>query len=330
MKHLKRAAMFFSLFVTSSVLASCKETTIVNRVSDESTIIDILGYSLEYELDIPGTQISYNHMREGANTKNKFGPNFDEGNRLYTYLMDYRETEKYYFVYINKDEVKKRYLADWLDEYLDKRTEGNDCRFDPDNDKYVIDGRYVFVGKKEGVNDFIITSSNEIDQKYEINGHMMALYLEMKSVTVIQNVSTKKEINKTLPLLNKLPLKYDDSKGMFDKLSQQDYGETYANKTYPYVGKRLETYPTTLERKECLYSPIMGFDENKLYKTVKANIDGNKVLLPRMSNGYDLLMDEELPITEENVFGEYKKEFLNAFIECDGEDSSTTKYGYYI
>ncbi len=76
---------------------------------------------------------------------------------------------------------------------------------------------------------------------------------------------------------NKFGLNFDEVNRVYTYL--MDYGETYANKTYSYVGKHLETYPATLERKECLYSLIAGFDENKLYKTVKANVDGNKVLL---------------------------------------------------
>ncbi len=324
MKQIKSKIILPALFIASSILASCNSSTPVNAISDETTINNVLLYSLDYQVNIPGKQISYNHMWEGIDTKNQFGPNFTEENRLYTYLTEYGETEKYYFVYVKKDGIST--LNSWISSYLESGSESNDCKFQKDEN--VIDGKYVYAAEKNEIKDFLVTSSNVLDQKYEINNYKMALCLEMKTVTILQNSSTKENINKKLPLFNRAVMKYDTSKGTLERASQGNFDETYTNNIYSYLGKRLETYPKTFESKECLYSPLMGFTTN-LYKTVRAPISKNRILLPRISSEYDLLSKEELPSTLEDVYQEHKGEFLDAFIEYKNNESSDNAYGYY-
>ncbi len=311
------ALMAFSMF-------SC-QNEISNKVTDEETINNVVNYSLEYRFFNPGTQISYNHMWEGTDTQNKFGPNFSKDNRLYTYLLNYGESTKhYYFVYVNKD--KTQTLTDWVANYLKNTTKDNDCVFD--EDKNIVDGKYLLGANKNGFDDFLVTYGNDFNQKMEIGGYKMALCLESKTVTIKKNASTKTDLNKKFSLFKRVTLKYDETMSSFTELKENVSDRDLTDVTFSYVGDRLETYPKSFENSNCFYAPKMGLDDTFNYKTVKVPVTDKGILLPRKENGYDLLdKNVELPITAEDVYENHKDEFLDAFLEY--EENSSTGYAYF-
>ncbi len=302
---------------------SCKET-INNMVTDEEIKSCVLNYPMQYERN-PGTEISYNHMWDGTDTKNKYGPNYDESNRLYTYLIEYGETvDDYYFVYVNNSCFST--LSEWANEYVTKDRKSYDCEFSEETN--VIDGKYLLGAKKSNMDDFIVTHSDKFDQKYQINGYRMAMCLQAKTLTISQNASTKTTLNKKVKMYRRMILKHDETANTFTKIDEISYQDGWVNSSFSYAGKKLETYPKTFEDLSRIYAPLHGFDDEIICEPATAKITDKGVLLPRIANGYDLLDKEiELPITVEDVYQDHRDEFLNAFIEY-AEEYSTNYYQY--
>lgn len=106
-------------------MLSCKDNS-SNVMKDEETIEKVTNYKLEYPSQDPGCEISYHHMWDGTDTKNMFGPNYSNENRLFTYLLNYEEeTDDYYFVYVNKGSLST--ITNWLEAYLESETSDNDA-----------------------------------------------------------------------------------------------------------------------------------------------------------------------------------------------------------
>lgn len=305
---------------------SCKET-INNVVTDEEIKSYVLNYPMQYQRN-PGTEISYNHMWEGTDTKNKYGPNYGESNRLYTYLIEYGEmVDNYYFVYINDSYFST--LSDWAKEYIVKEGKSYDCEFNAEAN--MIDGKYLLGAKKNNIDDFIVTHSDKFDQKYQINGYRMAMCLQTKTLTISQNASTKTTLNKKVKMYGRMILKYDESANTFTKIDEISYQDSWINSSFSYAGKKLETYPKSFEGLNRIYAPLHGFDDETICVPATARITDKGVLLPRIQNGYDLLNKEvELPITVEDVYQDHRDEFLDAFTEYAEEYSNdNTKYAYF-
>ena len=317
MKTIKK--IIFPLIALS--LFSC-QTSVDNETVSTEVKEEILNFSLNYSVIVPGNQISYNHMWEGTDSKNKFGPNFSENSRLYTYLLDYKDTEKYYFVYVNSKYTNN--LKDKFSSYSESNEIiKNDCKFSSDDN--VIDGKYILMANNENIDDFVITSSNKVDSDYEKDGYTLALCLKSKEVTILENVSSKAAINKTIPLYEREILSYDSDNKRFSVQNDLNlFSSAFANS-----GKMLEVYPKSFEDLSCLYASSMGFQNKDYFRTVRAKIDSKGVILPSKISGYDLLDSEtELPTTVEDVYQNHKKEFSDALLEKI-DSSSSYEYSYF-
>ncbi len=326
MKHIKNIVKLVVSGLAVTTMLSCKDNS-SNVIKDEEIIEKVTNYQLEYPSQDPGCEISYHHMWDGTDTKNMFGPNYSNENRLFTYLLSYEEeTDDYYFVYVNKDSLS--IITNWLETYLESKTSDNECQFDKDVN--IVDGKYLLGAKNNDLNDFLVTHSDNISQKLDIDGYRMALCLKAKNVNVVKNASTKTEINKKLQLFKRVPLKYDQDKSTFAELSSDYFkNDKYVNERFSRTGEWLETNSKSFVDRNCLYAPSIGIIiDGGYYKSVSVQIFDKGILLPRKDNGYDLLdKNVELPLTVQDVYQDYRDDFLDAFIEY--KQNSSTGDGYF-
>ena len=86
------------------MILTCSECgyTIKDTSLDDTSIKNqLLEYNFSSLLSVPGRQLSYNFLWEGYDTENKYGPNINKENRLYTYLTEYLEEENgYHLLYL--------------------------------------------------------------------------------------------------------------------------------------------------------------------------------------------------------------------------------------
>lgn len=328
MKRIKNLVLATSPLLMMGILSSCdKNETSNNIVTDEEIITNLTNYPLEYQYNIPGNEISLNTMWDGYGEENGCGISFSKDHRIYTYLLDFSGNDtNYYFVYIKEGKITG--LTPWVDDYLKNKSESNECKFL--NGEKVVDGKYLLSARENDVNDFLVTCSNSIDQKYEVNGYRMTLCLKEKKVTISENVSSKKSINKTISLYTRVVLNYDSNKNSFEPVQMTDADSNYRKNLFSFGRKMLATYPNEIESKACLYDAVMGFNEKKIHKAAKAEVTDKGVLLPRIEFGYDLLDDQvELPSDITDAYGSHKKEFLDAFKEYESEEESQNRYAYF-
>lgn len=277
------------------------------------------NFVLEYVLN-PGNYITYNEMWEGKVYWNDDSA-YQSNRTLYTYLLNYREKKNdFYFVYVKENCLSS--LREYASTYLDSESRSykyNNVQFNMDEN--IVDGKYVLAAQKLENDCMMVVQSNDIEsQKFKRDGYQLALCLEGTSVTIEQNASVKKSINKNVTMFEKIELIWDEESGL--KREEEPNAS--------YVGEKLEVYPTGFENMDCLYSPVMGFANTIYCQTVTAEIHSEGVLLPRLMGGIDLLSDDSKLNKYEDVYCDYKNEFLDAFLGYAEEYSSgNNKYAYF-
>ncbi len=292
---------------------------------------------MDYILHVPGSQFSYKYIWDGYDLENKFGPCISEEYRLFTYLTEYKESDKeYYLVYLDSKSIVD--YTSWLKKY-ESDMEGNhlNYHFSPYDEQNIIDGKYLYSHQKlnkENNNLKVFSTTNINDIPFQIDEYQLVLCAQRKEAIIKKNLSTNKDINKTIFFYNRYELFFEETTKTPEYYLFTDYEKVNQNKLanmFSYVGEMVEAYPTTYEKLEYSSFPILGFKNCSYHLTVRVEkvIENNKeyLLLPRYNiyggEHIDLLEDnDDLFFYEEDVYREYKKIFKEAlFRETEIADS---------
>ena len=303
-------------------IAGCSNSIQLSR--EEKAILD---YDFYYE-QTPGQSLSYKMMWDGYDNDNKFGPCVSYDNRLYTFLIEYREVKsEYNLVYLKNNLLEKclSYLAEHENDNLIK------TRFTQYSDTNTVDGKLLYAYKQlsNTYNDVVFKVADKLDDiAYSFDDYVLALAVRKKQLFNKQNVSSGKFVNKELTAFSRHILSFSNKK---PELVSYD-----GKSDFDYIGDRLEVYPLGIETVSFLYYPRLGLINSEYQKTVHSNIciiDGESyLLLPRYilsDNGAIDLLDVSYSfVLYEDVYREYKKEF-RSFVFCD-DYFSTKNYSYSL
>ena len=308
-----------------------------SNVEDEQIINYIFNCSLDYSLSVPGAEISYNVLWTGYDLENNFGTKISPESRFYTYLTNYEANQdSFYLLYLKKSDIEQS--NEWLINY--KNNKENDYRnYHFCDNEMVIDGKYLLYAQKNNVKTFsVYQTSNPLNMPFTFENWQLAMCLQSKSIEIEENVSLKKNINKTLTVFRRYELVFDEFSHKMEQYSfdsQEKYNVNIVDNIFSYQGKRIETYPENFESMSYCYCPIMGMvGLGGLINTKRADLLENRIILPRyyMSNGetpIDLLSSSSDFSFIEDVFRNFKNLFLDAYVkDCDYE-GGLYKYGLF-
>lgn len=330
--------------IISSGLTACKNTDDdehKNQTTQGLTLIqneaernNVYNFNLEYELIVPGSQLSYYIMWTGYDLNNKFGPSVSMNNRFFTYLTDYSSDESFYLVYMNESIIDE--ATGWIAEYKKNYSNNNNCSFS--EDKNVIDGKYLLYAQKNDKHDFVVYRTDDAsDIKFTLEEMQLVMCLKAKTLKIEKNVSTGKSINRSVVLLNRTELLFDETTQSFAPYSFvssfEQIAVSFCNNIFDYKGKRIEAYPESFEESNFLYCPSVGLAGTRYLKTVRADVSDGKVMLPRYieeeTQRIDLLdTNADLSIYED-VYKDLKSRFLDAYIGVADYPDSIYEYGLF-
>lgn len=315
----------------------------MEKVLDSNIQNQLVQYNFLYEFKVPDSDISYNCMWEGYDLENKFGPQIPKENRLYTYLTEYYEAEPGYFVVYLKDSLIND-LKDIFKAYeASASLDINNYHFSEYSKEEIIDGKYLFAYQPyEYKQDSDISFYHVKDYKdilYKIGDYQLVFCCQQKKGLIKENLSRKEAINKNINLYLREELIFADKNKSPERYvfnTYEQYNKKMVKELFGYVGERIEVFHKAYEDMEYGYYPLLG---NGLFglKTVRADIlsvDNVKyVVLPRYvldgKNKIDLLDENTNFIFEEDVFREYKADFLKAFFRLYDNNTKYMEYGLY-
>lgn len=311
------------LFILTTQIAGCSKNSSFSE--EEKAILD---YDFLYN-QTPGDSLSYKMMWDGYDDDNMFGPCISYENRLYTFLLEYKEiNDGYNLVYLKNSVIDKcsNYLIEHRNDYLIK------TNFTIYSDIKTIDGKFLYAYKhisNKYNGDIVFKYANRLnDITYSFGDYSLAFVFRKKELLIKQNVSTNNSINNIAVAFSRHVISI--SKEQLELISYD------GNSNFDYVGDRLEVYPLDFETMSFTYFPRLGLINTAYQKTIRSDIyslDNNCcLLLPRYilngSETIDLLDDSYSFITYEDVFREYKEDFLN-FLFCDNYLTSKS-YSYSL
>ena len=321
--------LLISLFVIGCSVSKEKKDTQTDQhsesffdiVEDHNICQMVFDFRLEYDLKTPGKKLSYNYFWDGYDLENKFGPSFSKEERFYTYLTKYGDDiSDYYALYLTSEGLKN--FDDWFIQYKEEHVEdSNNYHFA--DDKNIIDGKYLLFAQNNNIDDFTVHHTNDLSLiKNTVSKYHLAICLQVKDFTIVENVSLKTNINRTIHLFRRYELKYENDSEfliqyIFDSFEQNNVH--YINYLFSYTGNRLETYPKSFENISACYCPWMGFDGINIYNEPRINLLNKSAILPRyafsMNSLVDLLDESTNFAIIEDVFRTHKNDFLNAYLQ---------------
>ena len=300
------------------------------KVDNQQMAKDVFNYNLNYNLKTPGANdgASYNVLWTGYDEQYPFPyQQISKENRLNTYLISFEQNvEKYYLVYLSKSVINQS--SSWLKKYAeDYKDDLTNYHFV--NDSSVVDGKYLLYAQRNNITDYSIYYTEDISSiPFTDINRQLAICLQVKTITIEQNVSAGKEINKTINLLRRYELKYNSWNNILEPYVFDNYEASnvkYVDNQFSYSGKMIKAFDIEIENKDVLYCPYL--------KTVSANIVDNKVLLPhyvKMNGDYANLLDDDFQSTfyHDDVYRDFKHLFLDAFIEDVDLNNESESYKY--
>ena len=329
--------MFYCLCITGCKNSSKNNTSIDEQIDylDNDSFFEVTNkedkkaffdYCIDYELNIPDSEISYKVLWKGYDTNNKFGPSISLKDRFYTYLVEYGNNKNVFFwITVGKDKLIE--FNDWYKLY--KKEHLNDLRnFHFVDDINVFDGKYLLYAQSKQIDNYkVYRSSNPLDVSLIKDNEQLAICLQAKTVTILKNVSSNIAINKKIIALNRFAVRFNEESNKFEQYYfeiPELYNVNVATNIFSFYGKRLECYPNSFENMNYCYCPLMGLYGSGLSKTKRADlIDDKTIALPRYVKSYDgngfvdlLDINEDLFYTED-VYGDLKSIFLEAFLYDD-------------
>ena len=315
------------------------ENVNIEEVTDDVIQKQLLDIKLDYGFVYPDTELSYKYMWDGYDLENKYGPNIEEKERLYTYLTEYWENDnKYYLIYIKKDLIDEYKI--WMQEYQNKGKEDYyNYHFSNYNEEKIIDGKYLLAHQKatdknmEGVKIFSCNSISKI--VFSLKDYQLVLCAESKQAVIKENISTSEKINKKISLYKRVELCFESEKtqpNLYTFELYESVNQRMVQEMFNYVGEMIEVYPDNYETLDYSSYPILGMKDFWFKETVRAQVvirgEEKTILLPRYVNNkekLDLLSYESNLFFEDDVFRNYKEKFDDALIE-----ETEQVYGEYI
>lgn len=310
----------------SFLLTSCgdKVPSNLKEVEDNNTINNFKTIYLNYGYFTPGLELSSMILFKGWDEDNLWGPSISKEERYHTYLVDYsnKNDTKYYFIYFKNSNLNK------FNEYYKNNVSG-ECNF-VDN-QYVIDSKYLHISNKLEMNDYLIYESDSLDNiTYSFNNYFLGSVFESRNITIKEDVSENKTLNKEIPLFNKMLFEYNTKSKIVEKYSGNELDDN--SYTFNLECKRLEAYSTDYLNQTYLNTPFLGHKNQDLSGARFSINKDDTILLPRYfkNNQGEMidLLDEnyEYQFLEDDIYKDLKKEFKDAFIKLESENS---KNGYY-
>lgn len=305
-------------------------------VDDPETKEAVYATQLEYELKVPGSEISYNVLWTGYDLQNKFGPKIPYELRFFTYLTYYSYTiNDFYFLYLPKTVIDNS--NQWLIDYENsKENDLNNYHFVSNTN--VLDGKLLLYAQKNNIDDYLLYRASDYSSvPFSIDDYQLAICLQAKELIIKENVSTGRAINKNLTVFRRYELSYDESSNRLDRYifdNLEKFNVNYVDRLFSYQGNRIEAYPSSFEMMKYCYCPIMGLAGTGHDKTIRADLLNDKtIILPRYvySSGesVDLLDDNFDLLLEEDVYREFKSLFLKAYIKDYDYESGNYKYALF-
>lgn len=300
----------------------------------------LMSFEFNYVFDVPGSELSYNHLWEGFDLENKFGPNIPKEERLFTYLTEYFENDnQYYLVYLKKNLIEEYEV--WLQEY--ENNMANDIynyHFSKYDEKHIIDGKYYFCFQKlssKDSEDIVYYTANNLDNvKYTVDDYQLVFCATSKQAIIKENISKQELINKRITLYKRVELIFDHQYGTLKEYvfpNNEKLNQNMVKEMFDYVGEMIEVYPETYKDIEFSSYPILGMKNYFFQESVRSKVvieDGKKYfLLPRYidlnDEKLDLLSDDTDLFFYDDVFRKYKEEFKDALVK-----ETTVTEGSYL
>ena len=322
-----------------SVFTSCSTSVSYNQVENDTLNNAILNFNYSYKSKLPGKVLmSYNTIWTGYDEDSS--PTYLS--KIYkqnTYLVEYSEeiNEEFYFIYFNKNnlnQIKEEFVT-----YRDKNS--NDYNnFHFSSEENIIDGKYIYIAKALNLNDIKIYKSNDISSmNYMIDDYQLGLCLESKYITLIDNISQNKSINRKLELFNLINLKYNESSKKLESYTfenDENKNVLSRNKLFNQTGKKIESYPAAIEKTSYIYCPTYEYSILGTLKSLHISVEDSKILLPKYNLLYSFnLLDENIDYSSstyilcEDVYRDFKNLFQNAFIEDSTYSDNQYSYAYF-
>lgn len=317
------------------LLFSCvskNENPDYEQITDSDKIGLLTGYNLEYKINVPGNNgVSYNVLWTGYDDKQPFPylPVSKE-DRYSTYLTSYSEnSEEYFLIYLSKQDINKS--KSWLKEY-DKNNSAdiNNYHFSSDSD--VIDGKYLLYAQKNNITSYSVYRTSDLSSiAYSYERKQLVFCLQTKTLTIEKNVSSGQTLNKNISIYRRIEMKYNSllnkvESYVFD--NDESINVQYIDRYFSYIGKKLETYPSTFEDISYIYCPFL--------KTNSAEIIDDKIILPhyvKIDNLYYDLLDNNFieSFFQDDIYRNFKPLFREAFLSDvnSSEENPTYKYAYF-
>lgn len=339
-------------FCASALLlvVSCSQSGSQDDGLTASPLADeVLNFSFPSGYNTPGAQLFYSCLFYGYDIRND-----SASTRYDTYRISYLAQEDfgYHLVYVKKERINE--LKETVDSMLSGYgADSSDAYFAMNfyyaysNDEKIIDGKYLYAARSlygEGIaeNSFVAYSCNLNDISFETERsgetYFLTFAAESKTTTIEENAFAGETIAKSLPLIHRRFLQYDEMAKTFSEYeftSDEEYLKSYSDEwdaLFGFKGEKWETCIANLEENtSCLYMPSRGLLNGSLLgcEALVTELDDCKAIrLPRYEGETDLLSDEASGLSD--VYGENKAAFLDAYIEDDvyySEGSYT--WGYY-
>ena len=335
-------ALSASLLGVAMVSCNTNEALKIKEIKDEIILKELSDYNFSYSYETPGTELSYNHMWDGYDLNNKFGPSFKKEERLYSFLTEYHQKEEgYYLLYLKKDALESS--LDYMKEY-----EIYEYDYDPNyhftkyDEETVIDGKYLFGHQKLNTKeknsvqeDIKLYKANDLnDIPLKVGDYQLVLCAQNKKAIIKENFSTSSSINKEISLFKRIPISLKDGEAK-NYVLNLDRIEPSVSILFDFVGKTCEVFPLDYEKMTYSYYPVLGMNNFMNIKTVRSSIinKDNKdyFLLPRYEGNEDLLDPSTDFSTSQDVFGDHKNAFLKAYAmsgDVIGESEEAGLYDY--
>jgi len=260
-------------------LTGCKTTNDNNfvNIDDEKIIEGIKNYNFNYTFQKPGAFLNYRHLWKGYNEGfNDFALPVSKENRLYTYEVEIKNDESYYFAYLPKNLIEK------FDENINLKV------FENDKDLNICDGKYINLFQNSSffnqIDLSVYISNNLNDFKRTIDDTFLAGIFKRNVMCISLNVSTKTEIKKEISMFKIIQKNLNDIEKSFvfknedaKKAEQDSYNLFKAQMT----GKFIYSSPSIIETQDYFSYPYLTFEKYNTYlnKSIEIEEVNNKEVI---------------------------------------------------
>ncbi len=287
----------------------------LTKVEDKTLCDELFSFTLGHNHNIPGQFIDISVLWTSIATEYPSSPKGEFGEPTEnTYLGEVKETNStYYFIYINGSKAAQ--YQSWISEYVSS-AEASFGSFQFDPSLACRDGKYLLAARENNDTELIAYQGSSLKEAPASTcDYELALVLQTKTLTLKENVSLGTKVDQDITLLHRVSVKGSESGEGLTATESTNFFRT--DSFYGDNGERLIAFGRSIPEVSYLE------DESFAY-TQYVSISGNKISLPRYSDGQDMLSEGFTGIKD--IYPDYKAEFLQAYL---GEDSSQQGYGFY-